>query len=212
MSEEANGSRPVKKKKRDKKNDPVILIRQPSLGKDLLSTLGSLIFMIAFVVFFLTCVGQRVAVDGTSMEDTLQNGDQLIVDCFTYRFLRDPKRFEIVVFRLKDRPDTFYVKRVIGLPGETVQIINSRIYINGKPIEDPYATQSFFPAGSAEELIRLGEDEYFVMGDTRVNSIASRYAVGPVSRSQFVGRAIYHVLPFAKRTSLVPAEVKNAAP
>ena len=214
MSEEANGSRPVKqkKKKRDRKNEPVILVRQPSMGKDILSTLGSLVFMIAFVVFFLTCVGQRVAVDGKSMEDTLQDGDQLIVDCFTYRFLRDPKRFEIVVFRLKDRPDTFYVKRVIGLPGETVQIINSGIYINGKPIEDPYATQSYFPAGSAEEIIRLGKDEYFVMGDNRVNSIDSRYDVGPVSRSQFVGRALYRVLPFANRTSLVPAEVKNAAP
>ena len=214
MSEEANGNRPVKqkKKKRDRKNEPVILVRQPSMGKDILSTLGSLVFMIAFVVFFLTCVGQRVAVDGKSMEDTLQDGDQLIVDCFTYRFLRDPKRFEIVVFRLKDRPDTFYVKRVIGLPGETVQIINSGIYINGKPIEDPYATQSYFPAGSAEEIIRLGKDEYFVMGDNRVNSIDSRYDVGPVSRSQFVGRALYRVLPFANRTSLVPAEVKNAAP
>ena len=207
MNESLSGKEPVQKKK-NKKEEPVILIPEPSVKKDLLSTVLSLVFMVAFVLFFLTCIGQRVAVDGTSMEDTLHDKDQLIVDCLSYRFLRDPKRFEIVVFRLKDRPDTFYVKRVIGLPGETVQIINSRIYINGKPIEDPYATQKYFPAGSAEDLITLGDDEFFVMGDNRQNSIDSRYAVGPVKRSQFVGRAIYRVLPFASRVSLIPKEVK----
>ena len=214
MSEEANGKKPLNKKKKRSQDDPMLLVPQPSMGKDILSTLGSLILMVAFVIFFLTCVGQRVAVDGTSMEDTLHDRDQLIVDCFSYRFLRDPERFEIVVFRLKDRPETFYVKRVIGLPGETVQIINSTVYINGKRIEDPYATQSYFPAGDAGTLIVLGEDEYFVMGDNRQNSIDSRYTekLGPVSRSQFVGRALYRILPFASRTSLVPEELKNAAP
>ena len=210
--EEETSRKSEKKAKRKRKTDPVILVPQPSLAKDILSTTFSLIFMVGFVVFFLTCIGQRVAVEGSSMEDTLQDRDQLIVDCLSYRFLRDPKRFEIVVFRLKDKPDTFYVKRVIGLPGESIQILNSRIYINGKPLEDAYATQAYYPAGSAEELITLGEDEYFVMGDNRINSIDSRYAVGPVKRSQFVGRAIYRILPYAKRISLVPEEVKHAAP
>ncbi|MBO4872068.1 MAG: signal peptidase I [Lachnospiraceae bacterium] len=212
MNSEENSLKSERKRKKDKKNEPVILVPQPSLGKDILSTVFSLAFMVAFVVFFLTCVGQRVAVEGTSMVDTLKDKDQLIVDCFSYRFLRNPKRYEIVVFRLKDKPDTFYVKRVIGLPGETVQIVNSKILINGEIIEDPYATQSVFPAGSAEKAITLGEDEYFVMGDNRTNSIDSRYAVGTVKRSQFVGRAICRILPFASRTSLIPEEIKNAAP
>ncbi len=194
------------KRKTDKKNAPMTVSPQPRMIRDIVSTFFSLIFMVAFVLFFLTCVGQRVAVDGLSMEDTLHNKDQLIVDCFTYRFMRDPKRFEIVVFRLKDRPGTFYVKRVIGLPGETIQIKESRIYINGEVIEDPYATQTYFPSGSAVSSITLGPDEYFVMGDNRQNSIDSRYEVGPVNRGQFVGRAIYRIFPFANRTNLIPKE------
>ena len=194
------------KRKTDKKNAPMTVSPQPRMIRDIVSTFFSLIFMVAFVHFFLTCVGQRVAVDGLSMEDTLHNKDQLIVDCFTYRFMRDPKRFEIVVFRLKDRPGTFYVKRVIGLPGETIQIKESRIYINGEVIEDPYATQTYFPSGSAVSSITLGPDEYFVMGDNRQNSIDSRYEVGPVNRGQFVGRAIYRIFPFANRTNLIPKE------
>ena len=194
------------KRKTDKKKAPMTVSPQPRMIRDIVSTFFSLIFMVAFVLFFLTCVGQRVAVDGLSMEDTLHNKDQLVVDCFTYRFMRDPKRFEIVVFRLKDRPGTFYVKRVIGLPGETIQIKESRIYINGEVIEDPYATQTYFPSGSAVSSITLGPDEYFVMGDNRQNSIDSRYEVGPVNRGQFVGRAIYRIFPFANRTNLIPKE------
>ncbi|MBO4838787.1 MAG: signal peptidase I [Lachnospiraceae bacterium] len=189
---------------KNKETEPVRLEKEPKLWKDILSTLLHLALLVGFVVFFLTCIGQRVMVEGSSMEDKLHDKDQLIVDCFTYRFLHGPKRQDIVVFRLKDEPDTFYVKRVIGLPGETVQIKKSVIYINGEPIEDPYATQKVFPAGAAEDPIVLGEDEYFVMGDNRNNSSDSRYSVGPVKRSQLVGRAWLRVWPFGTRTNLIP--------
>ena len=189
---------------KNKEPEPVKVPKEPALWKDILTTLFHLALLVGFVVFFLTCIGQRVAVDGSSMEDTLHNGDQLIVDCFTYRFVHEPRRQDIVVFRLKDEPETFYVKRIIGLPGETVQIKKSVIYINGKPIEDPYATQKSFPAGAAEKEITLGENEYFVMGDNRNNSQDSRYAVGPVDRSQFIGRAWLRVWPFQTRTNLLP--------
>ncbi|MBP3729016.1 MAG: signal peptidase I [Lachnospiraceae bacterium] len=191
--------------KKNKEVKPVRLEKQPSLLRDILTTLLHLGLMVGFVIFFLTCIGQRVEVEGSSMEDTLHNKDQLIVDCFTYRFLHAPKRQDIVVFRLSDQPDTFYVKRIIGLPGETVQIKDSVIYINGKAIEDPYATQRVFPSGSAEHSITLGENEFFVMGDNRNNSKDSRYSeVGPVSRSQIVGRAWLRVWPFDTRTNLIP--------
>ena len=189
-------------KKEEKARKPLLIDRQPSLLKDAFSTLLSLILMVGFVYFFLGYVGQRVQVEGSSMEDTLQDKDQLIVDCFTYHFLHEPQRFDIVVFRLKYDPGTFYVKRIIGLPGETVLIRDSVIYINGKPIEDPYATQSHFPAGSAQEPVTLGADEFFVMGDNRINSIDSRYAVGPVKRTQLVGKPFYRIWPFTKRGSL----------
>ncbi len=191
---------------RNKDPEPVKIEKEPALWKDILSTLLHLALLVGFVIFFLTCIGQRVEVDGNSMEDTLHNHDQLIVDCFTYRFLHAPERQDIVVFRLKDDPGTFYVKRVIGLPGETVRIKNSVIYINGEAIDDPYATQKTFPAGSAEDLIVLGEDEYFVMGDNRNNSLDSRYSLGPVKRSQFVGRAWVRIWPFENRGSLTSGE------
>lgn len=185
--------------------EPLTIEHQPSVKKDILSALLTLVLMVAFVFLFLHFVGQRVVVDGKSMEDTLQDGDQLIVDCFTYHFLRDPERFEIVVFRLKDDPNVYYVKRVIGLPGETISIQDSKIYINGEVIDDPYATQDRFPAGRAAQTVTLGENEFFVMGDNRNNSTDSRYEeVGSIDRSQFVGRAIYRLFPFDNKGSLVP--------
>lgn len=193
--------------KNKKEPTPIILEPKPRPLRDLLSALLTLVLMVAFVLFFLNYVGQRVQVDGNSMETTLQNEDQLIVDCFSYHFLRDPKRFEVVVFRLKDEPETYYVKRIIGLPGESVQIINSTIYINGVAIEDPYAPVGGYTPGDAAEVIRLGENEYFVMGDNRNNSTDSRSPkVGPVNKDQLVGRAIYRILPLDKRGSLVPEE------
>ena len=176
--------------------------------RDLFSTLLTLLLMVFFAYGFLTYIGQRVAVEGGSMEDTLHNNDQLIVDCLTYRFIHEPQRFDIVVFRLKDSPDTFYVKRLIGLPGETVLIKDSVIYINGKAIDDPYATQKQFSAGTAAFPITLGEDEFFVMGDNRVNSIDSRYEVGAVKRSQLVGRAWMRIYNFDTRTKLTVGEEK----
>ena len=137
------------------------------------------------------------------MFDTLNDRDQLIEDRFTYIFLRQPERFEIITFRLKTDPGTHYIKRVIGLPGETVQIIDSVIYINGEPLEENYGKGVYFLAGSAADPVVLGEDEFFVMGDNRNNSIDSRYAVGKVNRRQFTGRAIFRIWPFSGFGSVI---------
>ncbi len=196
----------VKKNKKSKKEEPVVLKPQPSLLRDSFSTLITMILMIGFVLFFLNFIGRRVLVEGRSMEDTLHDNDQLIVDCFSYHFVRMPDRFDVVVFRLKDKPNIFYVKRIIGLPGETVQITDSKIYINGKVIEDPYATQRIFPSGAAEQPVTLKENEYFVMGDNRNNSLDSRYDVGPVKLSQFIGRAFYRLFPWDSRGAIPASE------
>ena len=110
------------------------------------------------------------------MENTLHNGDNLIVDKLSYRF-RDPERFDIIVFPFQYQTNTYYIKRIIGLPGETVQIMeDGSIYINGEKMEESYGREVIQPEtiGRAAEPIVLGEDEYFVMGDNRNNSSDSR--------------------------------------
>ncbi len=147
----------------------------------------------------ITFVGQRTEVSGESMETTLSNGDNLIVDKITYRF-RDPRRFEIIVFPFRYAEDTYYIKRIIGMPGETVHIDNAgTIYINGEVLEESYGKEVIQNPGRAVEDIVLGPDEYFVMGDNRNNSSDSRDpVVGNIKRSELIGRAWVRIWPFNK--------------
>ncbi len=162
--------------------------KEKSVGRELLETL-LYIAVVAFVCFLIiTFVGQRTTVSGQSMEPLLQNGDNLILDKLTYHF-RDPERFDVVVFDQTEQDH--YIKRVIGLPGETVQIIDGYVYINGEKLEDDiYGKEVMISGMRAEEPITLGEDEYFVLGDNRNYSRDSRDPeVGNVKRSQILGRA-----------------------
>lgn len=156
-----------------------------------------------YVIIVLLCVFvipeyiiQRAVVKGTSMEDTLHNNESLLVDKLSYHFT-DPERYDIIVFypHVK-KSNEYYVKRVIGLPGETVQIKDSGIYINGSLINDNYGKAPITYPGIAKEPITLSEDEYFVLGDNRQSSFDSRYSnIGPVSRSNIVGEVRFRILP-----------------
>ncbi|MCR4907931.1 MAG: signal peptidase I [Lachnospiraceae bacterium] len=148
-----------------------------------------LTFLLRRYVFF------RSVVDGSSMESTLFDGDSLIVDELTYR-LRDPKRFEVIVFPYRSSR-RYYIKRVIGLPGESVRILDGRIYINGIELEENYGSEEFFSGGIAENDLILGEDEYFVLGDNRNDSVDSRSSdLGAVHRKEIEGKAFLRVYPF----------------
>ncbi len=156
------------------------------------------------VVFLLTYlvihyVGQRTQVSGTSMEYTLSDGDNLIVDKISYRFHK-PERFDIVVFPFKHKEDTYYIKRIIGMPGETVQIDQDGvIYIDGEELEESYGREIIQDPGEAADPIELGADEYFVLGDNRNASSDSRDpSVGKVLGKDFVGRAWLRIFPFDK--------------
>ncbi len=169
--------------------------------KELLSTGLYLLGVLLLTWFLTTYVGVRTVVDGGSMETTLFDKDNLIVDKITYRF-SDPKRFDIIVFPFQYQEDTYYIKRIIGLPGETVQIdAQGRIYIDGKVLEESYGREIIKPenVGIAAEPIVLGEDEYFVMGDNRNNSSDSRTEmVGNIHRKDIIGRAWLRIWPFSK--------------
>ena len=124
---------------------------------------------------------------GGSMETTLSENDNLIVDKLTYRF-NEPKRFDIVVFPYRYEKDTYYIKRIIGLPGETVFIDEEgNIFIDEELLQEDYGKETILDAGRAYEPITLGEDEYFVMGDNRNNSQDSRDpAVGNISGEDII--------------------------
>ena len=160
--------------------------------KEMISTLVYLLGVLCLTWLVITFVGQRTEVDGSSMEPMLSNGDNLIVDKITYRF-RDPQRYDIIVFPFKYQENTYYIKRIIGLPGETVQIDEQgNIYIDGEVLPENYGREIIRPdtVGIATNPVVLGEDEYFVMGDNRNNSTDSRTEiVGNIKREDIIGRA-----------------------
>lgn len=167
--------------------------------KSILRELGGwllyILFILAFSYLIITYVGQRTRVDGQSMETTLSNNDNLLVDKISYRF-REPKRFEIVVFPYQYKENTFYIKRIIGLPGETVQVIDGYVYIDGELLDEHYGREVMQEPGIAETPITLGDDEYFVLGDNRNHSSDSRDAsVGLIHRKDLLGRAWIRIWP-----------------
>lgn len=167
--------------------------------KEILSTGIYLLVVLGLTYLVITFVGQRTEVNGSSMEPTLQDGDNLIVDKISYRF-RDPERFEVIVFPFEYQNETYFIKRVIGLPGETVQIdLDGTIYINDEPMYEIFGKEVIDEAhvGIAIEPITLGEDEYFVLGDNRNDSFDSRYEqVGNIHKSEIIGRAWVRIWPF----------------
>lgn len=167
--------------------------------KEALKTSVYLLLVLIVALLIVTFVGQRTVVDGDSMNDTLTDKDNLIVDKLTYRF-HDPQRFDVIVFPYKYTKRTYYIKRIIGLPGETVYINEKGdIYINDELLEEHYGIEVIKDAGRASEPITLGDDEYFVMGDNRNNSSDSRFeSVGNVKREDIIGRAWLRIFPFNK--------------
>lgn len=166
--------------------------------KELAGWLLYIVLIIAFTWCVATFVGQRTEVSGSSMETTLSDKDQLIVDKMTYRF-RDPKRYDIVVFPYQYQDNTYYIKRIIGLPGETVQILSGMVYIDGMRLDEHYGNEIMENPGIAEEPLTLGEDEYFVLGDNRNNSSDSRASdVGLIHRKDLIGRAWIRVWPLSQ--------------
>ena len=161
----------------------------------------------AAVICFLiiTFIAVRSIVDGGSMNPLLQDGDNLIVEKVTYYF-RDPARFDVIVFELENEPGTHYIKRIIGLPGETVRIADGIVYINGEPLDsDVYGNAPIEKSYRASSDVVLGEEEYFVMGDNRNRSQDSRTVyVGNVHKKQFVGRAWLRFWPFSKFGTINP--------
>lgn len=167
--------------------------------REILSTSLYLLGVLCAVYLVIHFVGQRTQVQGSSMEPKLSTEDNLIVDKISYRF-HEPERFDIIVFPFQYADDTFYIKRIIGLPGETVQIDEEgNIMIDGEILSDVYGKEVIQNPGRAYEPIELGQDEYFVMGDNRNNSTDSRDpSVGNIRRKDIIGKAWLRIWPLDK--------------
>lgn len=162
-----------------------------------------IIEIISYLVILFLCVTiipnyviQNTIVDGPSMENTLQDSDHLLVEKISYHF-DHLNRFDIIAFYPFGRDaGEYYIKRIIAMPGETIQIKGSDIYINNEILEEEYGKDPITYAGIAAEPITLGEDEYFVLGDNRSVSYDSRSEeIGVVNKDQIGGKAIFRIWP-----------------
>lgn len=163
-----------------------------------------MLVLLAMVYLMLHFIGQRTSVKGISMEPALSEGDQILVDKLSYYF-KDPERFDIVIFR---EGSLFYIKRIIALPGERIWISRSGdIFVDDRILDEGYGKEDICYAGLAGRELLLGEQEYFVLGDNRNESLDSRYEeVGMVKRSQIVGRAVFRIYPFGESGFLAPSQ------
>jgi len=171
--------------------------------KEIVIWLLLIVLTITASYFITTNVFVKTAVAGVSMEPTLMEGQVVIVNKIEY-YLKSPKRSDVIVYKQSNREHSYYeIKRVIGLPGETVKIKNGIIYINDEVLKEKIKTETIENAGLAEEGIKLDDNEYFVLGDNRNDSEDSRFAsVGNVLRNEILGKAVAIEKPFTLVDSL----------
>ena len=172
--------------------------KEKKISKSTIKEILSLMFycfaaiLLAFVIVF--SVGMKVGTIGVSMEPALYNGQEVLINRFLYR-ISSPKRGDIIAFLPSGNQNShYYLKRVVGLPGEKVQIINGYVYIDGLPLEEDESFDKMADAGIADAEVVLGSDEYFVLGDNRNSSEDSRSGnIGPVKKDTIAGKVWFRL-------------------
>lgn len=153
--------------------------------------------LLAFTLVYF--MGLRTSVVGQSMAETMNGGDEILVNRFVYK-VTNPKPNDIVVFLPNGNEKShYYVKRVIAVPGDTVQIRGGTVYVNGAEFSEKIQSASIEDAGLAVEELVLGDNEYFVLGDNRNNSEDSRYAnIGNIKKEYIIGKVWFRVSPWSE--------------
>ena len=197
-----SGTKPVPEEKKetqpdDSEPDSKKEKSKPNIKKNLIAFGICVVIAIVIALIITNFVASHTKVEGNSMESTLENGDDIIVEKFSY-LTNNPERYDIIVFRESESVN--YIKRVIALPGETIQITEGKIYINERAIFDAYGNAKMEDGGIAEKPIKLGQDEYFVLGDNRNHSKDSRCwkSTSFVTFDEIVGKAVIRYYPSVK--------------
>jgi signal peptidase I len=167
-------------------------LQTPSLLQALLKR----VLIVVMVLALVNLLTVRLMVDGPSMEPTFYTGQFVLVSRLNY-IIVPPQRGQLVVFHLPSNNDQDYLKRVIGLPSETVEMRDERLYINGQLLNESYIATACDNIHCPDGIWQLGTDEYFVVGDNRNNSNDSRY-FGAITRQMLVGQVIFRYYPFSE--------------
>ena len=183
-----------------------------SLGREILEWVVTIVAAVAIALVIRTFIFEPVRVDGQSMDDTLADGEIMIVSKLGYSSFDfiggrvsafgNPKRFDVVICRYPGRGYTNFVKRVIGLPGDTVSVQDGYLYINDEKYDEPYINDDY-RSGYLNNFapFTVPDGQYFVMGDHRNNSNDSR-SIGPIDRNMIVGHVVQVVFPFSSFRSI----------
>lgn len=190
MSEEKNASAVEPQEEQAKK----------SKLREFLEFIAPIVIAMIIAMVLKHCVFANAVIPTGSMLDTIQQGDRVIASRLAYTF-NDPERFDIAIFKYPDNEKEYFVKRVIGLPGEKVDILNGTVYITGADGKTLELRDDFVSEENKDNYCGsfvVPEDCYFVMGDNRDNSVDSRYWVTTnyVSRDKFIGKVMFRYYPF----------------
>lgn len=183
--------------------------RSPGIGESIRELVNFVLISLLIIIPFRMFIAQPFVVSGASMDPTFKNGDYLIVDEISYRF-QEPERGQVLIFKYPKNPSQAFIKRIIGLPGETLEIVNGHITVKNEehPEGIELSEEYVIHTQSSYQSVTLADDEYFVMGDNRAGSLDSR-TWGPLKRSLFIGKPFVRLLPVGN-LSLLPGDASDS--